>query len=139
MGGMISMYYNVAYPDLFAASMFVDSHWDKASFPELVKHKFIYFIAGEEGKAYADMKPLEDAAEKGGVSYTFAAWSAKLPETRQSELAATMLEKGAPINIFEFEPNTVLPEGGEGSEHMYSFDYAYKILSTRQWIFKQSL
>ena len=42
MGGMISMYYNSAYPDLFAASIFVDCHWDSATFPELVKHKFVF-------------------------------------------------------------------------------------------------
>lgn len=137
MGGMISMYYNVAYPDLFAASIFVDSHWDTATFPELVKHKFVYFIAGDGGKAYPELKPLEAAAEKAGVQYTFAEWSAKLPEVRQSELAATMLEKGAPVNIFEFETGSVLPEGVKAPDHMYSFDYAYKITSVREWLFKQ--
>lgn len=137
MGGMISMYYNVAYPELFAASIFVDSHWATDSFIELAKHKFIYFIAGDSGKAYKDLKPLEEAAEKDGVQYTFAAWSAKLPESRQSELAATMLEKGAPVNIFQFESGSVLPEDGKGGEHMYSFDYAYKIPSVREWLFKQ--
>lgn len=138
MGGMISMYYNVEYPDVFAASIFVDSHWAKSSFDELAKHKFIYFIAGDKGKAYADLKPLEQAAENDKVQYTFASWSAKLPESRQSELAGVMLEKGAPVNIFQFEPGTVLPEDGKGSEHMYSFDYAYKILSVREWLYKQS-
>ena len=137
MGGMISMYYNVAYPDVFAASLFVDSHWDTATFEELAKHKFVYFIAGDQGKAYSDLKPLEAAAEKDGVQYTFAEWSAKLPEERQSELAAVMLEKGAPVNIFQFEPKSVLPDDGKGSEHMYSFDYAYKIVSVREWMFRQ--
>lgn len=137
MGGMISMYYNVAYPDVFAASIFVDSHWATDTFLELAKHKFVYFIAGDKGKAYADLKPLEEAAKEDDVNYTFAAWSARLPETQQSELAATMLAKGAPVNIFQFEPGTVLPEDGKGSEHMYSFDYAYKILSVREWLFMQ--
>lgn len=138
MGGMISMYYNVAYPDVFAATIFVDCHWDTSTFDQLVKHKFVYFIAGNEGKAYKCIEPIENAARKEGVQYTFAEWSAKLPETRQSELAATMLEKGAPVNIFEFEPKTVLPDNGKGSEHMYSFDYAYKIQAVRDWLFKQS-
>ncbi|MCM1163219.1 MAG: prolyl oligopeptidase family serine peptidase [Muribaculaceae bacterium] len=138
MGGMISMYFNVAYPDLFAASIFVDSHWDTKTFDALARHKFVYFIAGDKGKAYADIKPLEEAAEKDAVQYTFASWSAKLPEARQSELAGVMLEKGAPINIFQFEPGTVLPADGKGSEHMYSFDYAYRIPSVREWLFKQS-
>lgn len=137
MGGMISMYYNVAYPEIFAASIFVDCHWDKATFDTLVKHKFVYFMAGNKGGAYKCLEPLEEAARKEQVQYTFAEWSAKLPESRQSELAATMLEKGAPINIFEFESGTVLPEDGKGSEHMYSFDYAYKVSSVRDWLFKQ--
>ncbi|MCM1518707.1 MAG: alpha/beta hydrolase-fold protein [Pseudoflavonifractor sp.] len=138
MGGMISMYYNVAYPDVFAASLFVDCHWDTSTFDSLVKHKFIYFIAGNEGKAYKCLEPLENAARKVGVQYTFAEWNAQLPEKRQSELAATMLDKGAPVNIFEFEPKSVLPADGKGSEHMYSFDYAYRIPSVRQWLFNQS-
>lgn len=137
MGGMLSMYYDVAYPDMFAASLFVDCHWDASTFDSLVKHKFIYFIAGEEGKAYKCKEPLEDAARKMGVQYTFSEWSAQLPVERQSELAATMLEKGAPVNIFEFEPKSVLPADGKGSEHMYSFDYAYRIPSVREWIFQQ--
>lgn len=137
MGGMISMYYNVAYPEIFAASIFVDCHWDKATFDSLVKHKFVYFIAGDKGGAYKCLEPLEEAARKEGVQYTFAEWSAQLPESRQSELAATMLEKGAPINIFEFETGSVLPEDGKGSEHMYSFDYAYKVAAVRDWLFKQ--
>ncbi len=137
MGGMISMYYNVAYPDVFAASIFVDSHWATSTFDELVKHKFVYFIAGDEGKAYADLQPMKDAAEKVGVQYTFAEWSAKLPMARQDELAATMLEKGAPVNIFEFETGSVLPEGVKAPDHMYSFDYAYRNDAVRQWLFKQ--
>lgn len=138
MGGMISMYYNVAYPELFAASVFVDSHYDKASFDKLAKHKFVYFIAGEKGKAYECLKPLQQACETDSVQYTFASWPASLPEARQDELAATMLEKGAPVNFFEFEPGTIVPEGKDGSEHMYSFDYAYRNRAVRDWLFKQS-
>lgn len=138
MGGMISMYYNVAYPDVFAASIFVDSHWDTGVFPELARHKFVYFIAGDKGKAYADIQPLETAAENEGIRYTFAEWSAKLPESQQSAIAADMLEKGAPVNLFQFEPGSVLPSDGKGSEHMYSFDYAYKITAVRDWLFRQS-
>lgn len=137
MGGMISMYYNVAYPDLFAASIFVDCHWDNGTFNQLVKHKFVYFIAGDEGKAAKCLEPIEEAARKEGVQYVYAAWSAQLPEERQSELAQVMLDKGAPVNLFQFEAKTVLPADGKGSEHMYSFDYAYKVTAVRDWLFKQ--
>lgn len=139
MGGMISMYFNVTYPDVFAASIFVDCHWDTSTFDSLVKHRFVYFIAGDSGGAYRCLEPLEAAARQENVAYTFAEWSAKLPEADQNGIAAAMLEKGAPVNIFEFEPKTVLPADGKGSEHMYSFDYAYKIAAVRDWLFKQRL
>ncbi|MDE7410586.1 MAG: hypothetical protein K2M94_00925 [Paramuribaculum sp.] len=138
MGGMISMYYDVAYPEMFAASVFVDSHWSPASFADLVKHKFVWFIAGDKGKAYPEMQPVESAAEKAGVSYTYTEWSAKLPMTQQDAMAATMLQKGAPINIFEFETGSVLPDGVEGMDHMYSFDYAYRNTAVQDWLFNQS-
>lgn len=138
MGGMISMYYNITYPDLFAASLFVDSHWDISLFGELARHRFVYVTAGESGHAWGDIKPLEEAAEKDGVRYEYVRWSAKLPQAEQDSLATAMLAKGAPVNIINFTPKSVLPASGQGSEHMYSFDYAYKLTPVLEWIFKQS-
>lgn len=134
MGGMISMYYNSAYPDLFAASIFVDCHWDSATFPELVKHKFVYITAGKAGTFDA----LEQAADKAGVKYEYTDFSAKLPQTEQDALASAILAKNAPITIINFTSKSVLPEDGKGSEHMYSFDYAYRLTPAREWLFKQS-
>lgn len=134
MGGMISMYYNSAYPDLFAASIFVDCHWDSATFPELVKHRFTFITAGKAGTFGA----LEEAADKAGVKYEYEEWSARLPQDEQDELARTLLAKGAPINIINFESKSVLPADGKGSEHMYSFDYAYRLAPVREWLFRQS-
>ncbi len=138
MGGMISMYYNVAYPETFAASIFVDSHWATDTFKELARHRFVWFIAGDKGKAFAEIEPMEEAARADDVKYTFAQWSAKLPEQEQSNMAQAMLEKGAGVNLFQFEPGTVLPADGHGSEHMYSFDYAYRIPSVKEWLFAQA-
>lgn len=133
MGGMISMYFNVTYPEVFAASIFVDCHWDSATFPELVKHKFAFITAGKAGT----FGPLESAADKEGVKYEYEEWSAKLPQTEQDSLAAAMFVKGAPINIINFTAGSVLPADGKGSEHMYSFDYAYRLTPVREWLFKQ--
>lgn len=134
MGGMISMYYNVTYPEVFAASIFVDCHWDSATFPELVKHKFTFITAGKAGTFDA----LETAARDAGVKYEYEEWSAKLTQQEQDKLASEELAKGAPINIINFESKTVLPADGKGSEHMYSFDYAYRLLPVREWLFRQS-
>ena len=134
MGGMISMYYNSAYPDLFAASIFVDCHWDSATFPELVKHKFVFITAGKAGTFDA----LEQAADNAGVKYEYTEFSAKLPQAEQDSLASAILAKGAPITIINFASKSVLPDDGKGSEHMYSFDYAYRLTPVREWLFKQS-
>lgn len=139
MGGMISMYYNIAHPGIFAASLFVDCHWDSANFNELVKHPFVLISAGDKGKSWICARAIEDACRAAGVSYTWAEWSARLPQTTQDELAATMLGKGQPVNLIGFENGTVLPESGQGSEHMYSFDHAYRLTPVREWLFKYSL
>lgn len=138
MGGMISMYFNITYPDVFAASLFVDCHWDTSKFGELVKHKFTYVTAGKEGKSFGNIQAVEDAADQAGVRYEYASWSAKLPQAEQDSLATAMLAKGAPVNIINFTPKSVLPADGKGSEHMYSFDYAYRLTPVREWLFKQS-
>ncbi len=137
MGGMISMYYNITYPDIFAASLFVDCHWDTDKFDELVKHKFTYVTAGKEGTSFGNIKAVEDAADRDGVRYEYATWSAKLPQIEQDSLARNLLDKGAPVNIINFTPKSALPDDGKGSEHMYSFDYAYKLAPVREWLFQQ--
>lgn len=139
MGGMIAMYYNITSPGIFAASMFVDCHWDTARFDALVETPFIFFYAGENGKAWKMKEPIENAARKMGRGYTWSEWSARLPLEQQDQLARTMLDKGEPVNIIGFENGTVLPEGVQGSEHMYSFDRAYQIASARDWLFRQAL
>lgn len=138
MGGMISMYYNVTYPDVFAASLFVDCHWDTSTFADLVHHTFAYVTAGKSGKSFGNISELEKEADKAGVRYEFAEWSAKLPQAEQDSLAVAMLDKDAPVNIINFTSKSVLPDDGKGSEHMYSFDYAYKLTPVREWLFRQS-
>lgn len=133
MGGMISMYYNSAYPDLFAASIFVDCHWDNATFPELVKHKFVFITAGKAGTFDA----LEKAAQNAGIKYEYTDFSAKLPQAEQDSIASAALAKGTPITIINFTSKSVLPADGKGSEHMYSFDYAYRLTPVREWLFRQ--
>lgn len=139
MGGMIAMYYNIAHPGIFAASLFVDCHWDSSKLDKLIEHPFIFIYAGEGGKSRQCCKALEEACRKMSKGYTWSEWSAKLPLSQQNELAATQLAKGQPVNLMGFENGSVLPENGKGSEHMYSFDYAYRLEPPRDWLFGHSL
>lgn len=139
MGGMISMYYNINYPNIFAASLFVDCHWDIANFGELVRHPFIMIYAGDKGKSYPCVKAIEDVCRAEGIDYAWSEWSAKLPLATQDDLARTMLDKGRPVNLFGFENGSVLPDTDMGSEHMYSFDHAYMLTPPREWLFTHKL
>lgn len=127
-GGMLAMYVNTAAPNLAAASLYVGSRWHTEELDQLLKKPFIYVYDGSKGQAMKEA--LEGAARKIGKSYTWSEWSAKLPLTSQNNLAATMLGKDQPVNIFGFENGTV-PEDG--------LDYAYKLASLRNWLFRQSL
>ena len=51
MGGMMSMYFMTQFPELFAAGMFVDCHWDPKTYDKLLDDKFIFFAAGKDGSA----------------------------------------------------------------------------------------
>ena len=138
MGGMISMYYSTKHPNIFAASLFVDCHWNPDTFPELVRSTFTLITAGNSGKSFANISEIENAAHAIKRPFAFAEWSAKLPLSEQDKLANTLFSKGAPINIINFTPKTVLPADGKGSEHMYSFDYAYRLRPVMEWLFRQS-
>lgn len=138
MGGMVGMYYNIKYPGVIAASMFVECHWDLSKFDKLVRNKFIYFIAGNLDKSNSGRKAVENNAKKLGIKYVETEFSAKLPMAVQDSIVSSMLSDGADINIIRFAPGSVLPENPKVSEHMYAFDAAYRILPAREWLFAQS-
>ena len=138
MGGMMSFHFNIEHPDLFAASLFVSCQWDTTLMHSLGQKKFFYIVAGGDERASEGMYNLTKLFENQGVEIHFATWSAKLPQTEQDSLAQALINKGGNINFIVWEKGTVLPESGQGMEHMASFDYAYKLAPVRDWLFKQS-
>ena len=138
MGGMMSFYFNIAHPDLFAASLFVSSQWDTSKMKDFGKRKFFYIVAGGDEKASGGMRELAEVLKKQNAHIDSASWSAKLPPSEQERLAETLIAKGGNINFICFEKGSVLPESGQGMEHMASFDFGYKIAAVRDWLFEQS-
>jgi len=119
MGGMMSFYFNITHPDLFAASLFVSSQWD-------------------DQKASGGMQDLTKVLKENDARIESASWSAKLPAEQQERMAAELISRGSGINFIKWETGSVLPESGQGMEHMASFDYGYKIAAVRDWLFQQS-
>ena len=138
MGGMMSFYFNIAHPDLFAASLFVSSQWDTSKMQDFGKRKFFYIVAGGDAKASGGMRELTEVLKKQNAHIDSASWSAQLPPAEQEHLAKALIAKGGNINFICFEKGTVLPESGQGMEHMASFDFGYKIAAVRDWLFEQS-
>jgi predicted peptidase len=138
MGGMMSMYFNITHPDLFAASIFVSCQWDVSKMGGFVKNHFFYIVAAGDMKAPKGMEALKTVLESKGAKISKAEWSAKLPENEQEEKVQKLLSENNNINFIVFTKGTVLPADGSGMEHMWSFDYAYKLERVRDWLFKQT-
>ncbi len=138
MGGMISFYLNITYPDLFAASLFVGSQWDTSKMSSFAGKKFFYIVAGGDEKAPKGMAALAKVLDQNDADYATAEWSAKLPDSEQEADVRNLLAKGEDINFITFTTGSVLPETGGGNEHMASFDYAYKLSEVRDWLFRQT-
>ena len=137
MGGMMSFYFNITHPDLFAASLFVSSQWDTSKMQNFGNKKFFYIVAAGDKKASGGMNDLTKVLVDNGARIDSASWSAKLPSAEQDRLAQQLIDKGGSINFIRWEAGTVLPESGKGMEHMASFDYAYKLAPVRDWLFEQ--
>lgn len=138
MGGMMSLYFNIKYPDLFAASMFVSCQWDVEKMDGFKDKKFVYITAGGDKEATGGADQLKALLAKEGATFAEATWSARLPQAEQDSLASALLAKGSPRNFITFEGNTVLPEGGKGMVHMASFNFAYRLTPVCDWLFRQS-
>ena len=138
MGGMMSFYFNITHPDLFAASLFVSSQWDTSKMQDFGRKHFFYIVAGGDQKAYCGMQDLAKVLKANEARVDSASWSAKLPGDEQERLAEQLIARGGNINFIKWEAGSVLPESGKGMEHMASFDYGYKIAAVRDWLFRQS-
>lgn len=142
MGGMTSFHLSIAYPDFFAAYLFVGSQWDVSLLSGLEQKSFFYVVSAGDPKASAGQAELLALFDVDGAAYSHKEWSAQDDVETQKAAVATMLAEGNNANFVTFTAGTTLAEGqtampGAG-EHMTSFDYAYKLEAVRDWLFEQS-
>ena len=142
MGGMTSFHLSIAYPDFFAAYLFVGSQWDTSLLNGLEDENFFYIVSAGDPKASAGQAELLSLFDADGAAYSHSEWSAQDDAEAQKAAVAAMLAEGNSANFVTFTLGTTLAEGqtaGSGAgEHMTSFDYAYKLESVRDWLFEQS-
>jgi len=142
MGGMTSFYESIAYPDFFAAYVFVGSQWDVSQLSGLEQKPFFYIVAAGDPKASAGQAELLGLFDADGAAYSHAEWSAQDAADVQSAAVSAMLSEARTANFVTFTEGSTLAEGqaagGPAGEHMTSFDYAYRLEAVRDWLFKQS-
>lgn len=86
------------------------------------------------------MKEVENLLSDNEVKYSGTEFSVKLPQEIQEQKIADLIKLGYKASFVRFTKGTVVPEGSTqkgAPEHMYSFDYAYKLKNIREWLFKQ--
>lgn len=103
--------------------------------------KFFYIVSAADEKASKGMQEVGNLLTKNGIKYGSTEFSAQLPQVEQERKIEDLIRQGHSINFVQFTPKTVTPAGvsGGGTEHMYSFDYAYKLKSVRDWLFNQRI
>ena len=136
MGCMTSLYLNSKYPDLFAASMYVSGQWDVSVLKGMEGQKFFYITAGGDVKASGGQDDVMAMFDADDIPYSYGTWSAQDSEEEQS--AAPLISLGLDANMVRFETGTVFKEGESGTEHMASFNYGYRLVAVRDWLFEQT-
>ena len=72
MGGMTSFYESIAYPDFFAAYLFVGSQWDTARLSGLEEKPFFYIVSAGDPKASAGQSALLTVFDSDNAAYSHA-------------------------------------------------------------------
>ncbi|MBT2412463.1 hypothetical protein J7I94_18145 [Streptomyces sp. ISL-12] len=144
MGCMTVMYLTAKHPDLFAAELFVSGQWDISELDNLAKEKFFYIAAGGDENASGGQADVKDLLKDAGVSYQSATWDATWSAAKYAAAAEKLFAAGDSINFATFKTGTVLEvsdstssDPAMNSEHMASFEPAYKITPLRDWLFAQ--
>ncbi len=142
MGGILSFFYAAFFNDVFAAYMPVGSQFDNSIVQYLPdihigNAKIIYIVSEGDTKAGEGMTDLMNILDWDDSRYSFREFSVKETYENQNKIINEAIAEGKNLNLFMFNEGEVVPEGiKSNNEHMYSFDYAYKIDAAREYLFK---
>ena len=134
MGCMTFLVLAAKYPELFTAELFVSGQWDINALKGLTGQRFIYVASAGDDKASAGQREVINMFDK-----------AKLPYLRYDDIDAKnpgiFVPLSQAVTFITFRAGTTLPEtsdAGKYSEHMTSFDYAYRMQELREWLLAQT-
>ena len=134
MGCMTFLVLAAENPEMFTACLFVSGQWDIRQLEGLKAQKFIYIASAGDDKASAGQKEVIDLFRRSGVPFV---WHQDIDARNQDY---SLPRDMTACFFMTFKAGTTLPEGleaGQYSEHMTSFDYAYRMRAVREWLLSQ--
>lgn len=133
MGCMTWLVLASQYPDLFTACLFVSGQWNIDNLQGLKSQKFIYITSLGDDKASKGQREVIDMFMHDGNAFML------VEEIDARNQDYVLPKTQASCYFLTFKAGSTLPDETEGrySEHMTSFDYAYKMQSVREWLLAQ--
>ena len=144
MGGILSFFYAAYFNDVFAAYMPVGSQFDNSVVQylpdsDIGNANIIYLVSEGDTKASAGMNEIISILGEDKSKYSYRKFSIKETYETQNKIVNEAIAEGKNLNLFMFNKGEVVPEGiKSNNEHMYSFDYAYKIDAAREYLFTKT-
>ena len=132
MGCMTWLILSAKNPGLFTACVFVSGQWDISALQGLREQRFIYLASlGDEKASKGQQEVIDMFSEAKIPCVWYRNVDAKAP--------ALNIPANQPQSFITFTAGTTLPENtpAKYSEHMTSFDFAYKIAAVREWLLSQ--
>ena len=132
MGCMTWLILSAQNPGLFTACLFVSGQWDITALQGLCEQKFVYVASLGDDKA---SKGQQEVIDMFTAENTTLVWYRNIDAKNPS----VSIPSGQAQSFITFTAGTTLPEKSEGkySEHMTSFDYAYRMQTVRDWLLSQ--
>ena len=135
MGCMTFLVLASKYQDLFTACLFVSGQWNINELKGLMTQKFVYVTSAGDDKASTGQKEVIDMFDAEKVSCV---WYKNI----NAKNPGIIIPDKQQANFITFKVNSTIPDDYDMaqnySEHMSSFDYAYKMQEFREWLFAQT-
>ena len=132
MGCMTWLILSSQNPGLFTACLFVSGQWDITALQGLREQKFVYAASLGDDKASKGQQEVIDMFTADNIPFV---WYRNIDAKNPSvSIPASQAQ-----SFITFTAGTTLPDKTEGrySEHMTSFDYAYRMQAVRDWLLSQ--
>ena len=146
MGGILAFELNRAYPDKFAASVYVacqpgerigdDTYNDNIANEDFASQTFVYIASALDPQAPKGQAAVMEVLDNAGAAYGLLTDMDYQDIDSSNADVAAVLAEGYSQNFLQFA--TVTDSGNSASQHMGSFEYSYELNAIFEWLMQQS-